>query len=441
MWFLIFTLALLLIRILFVPFALLHELLASRRQRNGNLGVLPDQPSVSVVVPAHNEETVLESCVSSIVGAGYEKMEVIIVDDGSKDRTREIGEELERTYPQVRYIYQDNAGKGAALNHGYRESSGEFLMFIDSDSVFTPETVPEMLKAFHNDRVGAVCGDDRPVNLNRVLTRFLALITHVGTGLVRRAFDILRVVPVISGNCGTFRRSCLDQIAQREPGHPLREDTIGEDLDLTWQIHETDWRITFAPRALVYAESPSSIKALWKQRVRWARGLIQGFKYHWRAMFTLKYGSFGPYLWFAAMTMLLVPVLQVVLLVVAVFELPTADFSIWGIILGSGLVLSFVLLVIAMAMSNSLGDLRHVWTLPVWPVYSLLMSFTMISAMQKEITNAEQVWNKPERTGVISQKNITVSKPKAIASVANNVGLEQYVHNWPKTTRSPRISH
>ncbi|WP_257202383.1 glycosyltransferase [Corynebacterium cystitidis] len=424
MAFYIFTMGLLLFRLLFVPFALVHEFLARRRQTRGNLGVLPTAPTVSVVVPAHNEETVLEACVMSILGSGYENMEIVIVDDGSTDHTREIGEALAAQHDKVRYIYQDNAGKGAALNHGYRESTGEFLMFIDADSVFTPQTVPEMLKAFHNANIGAVCGDDRPSNLDRVLTRFLALITHVGTGLVRRAFDVLRVVPVISGNCGTFRRSCLDEVALADPGRPLREDTIGEDLELTWKIHRTDWRIAFAPHALVYAESPSTVKALFKQRVRWARGLLQSLRYHWKCMFTLKYGSFGPYLWFAVATMIVLPITQIVLMGWAIWDLQNVTWATsarefwagtWGVLLASGLALSVILLVIAMAMSNSLKDLRHAWALPIWPFYSILMSFTMVRALHLEIAKAEQVWNKPERTGVISRSNTTqLESPPAL---------------------------
>lgn len=74
----------------------------------------------------------------------------------------------------------------------------------------------------------------------------------------------------------------------------------------------------------------------------------------------------------------------------------------WGIILGSELLLSTVLLITTMVIAGSLRDLRHIWTLPLWPVFSLAMSFTMLSALLQELRRAEQVWNKSERTGVIS---------------------------------------
>ncbi len=423
MAFLIFTMALLVMRVLFVPLALEFERRAAVRRRRGDSVELARQPAVSVVVPAYNEEMVLQSCVESIIGAGYPNLEVLIVDDGSSDATRQIGQRLAADHPEVRYIYQDNAGKGAALNHGYRVSTGEFLFFIDADSVFTPQTVPAMLSAFYDEKIGAVCGDDRPVNLNRVLTRFLALITHVGTGLVRRAFDVLGVVPVISGNSGAFRRACLDDMARSNPGHPLREDTVGEDLELTWQILTSPWKVVFAPDALVYAESPSSVRALYKQRTRWARGLLQSLQLYWRHLFDFSYPRFSCLLWFIVVTMVFTPVLQIVLLILGVAQLPNADLSELGIILGSGLLLSTVLLIITMVIAGSLRDLRHIWTLPLWPVYSLAMSFTMLSALLQELRRAEQVWNKPERTGVISyEQQISRHGARAGAQAERQMG-------------------
>ena len=415
--------ALLVMRVLFVPLALEFERRAAVRRRRGDSVELARQPAVSVVVPAYNEEMVLQSCVESIIGAGYPNLEVLIVDDGSSDATRQIGQRLAADHPEVRYIYQDNAGKGAALNHGYRVSTGEFLFFIDADSVFTSQTVPAMLSAFYDEKIGAVCGDDRPVNLNRVLTRFLALITHVGTGLVRRAFDVLGVVPVISGNSGAFRRACLDDMARSNPGHPLREDTVGEDLELTWQILTSPWKVMFAPDALVYAESPSSVRALYKQRTRWARGLLQSLQLYWRHLFDFSYPRFSCLLWFIVVTMVFTPVLQIVLLILGVAQLPNADLSELGIILGSGLLLSTVLLIITMVIAGSLRDLRHIWTLPLWPVYSLAMSFTMLSALLQELRRAEQVWNKPERTGVISyEQQISRHGARAGAQAERQMG-------------------
>lgn len=408
------------LRILFVPLAIAHEVADWNRRLKGKDGVLHATPTVTVVVPAYNEEAVLESCVSSIISSGYPALEIIIVSDGSTDATADIGARLAAENPQVRFVHQTNAGKGAALNNGYRKSSGEFLMFVDADSVFTPDTVPEMLRAFRTDDIGAVCGDDRPVNLDRIQTRFLALITYVGTGLVRRAFDVLRCVPVISGNCGTFRCEALEAVSD-ERG-PFREDTIGEDLELTWRLHRSQWRVAFAPHAVVFAESPSTARDLWKQRVRWARGLLQGIRHHADALVNWRRPIFSVFLWFTVVTMVVVPISQIGLSIAAVWaviralvygtwDALTVGIDVWAILAASGLGLSLALLLISMALSNALYDLRHIWTAPVWPLYSLAMSFTIPRALWLEVQNRPNVWNKPQRTGVISTASETTLTP------------------------------
>ncbi|MBP8918337.1 MAG: glycosyltransferase family 2 protein, partial [Micropruina sp.] len=212
-----------------VPFALAHAVKYRALPKDappqaGSIFASP--PSVSVIVPAYNEGVVLENCLRSIVASDYPDVEVICVDDGSSDNTYDLMRQLAAELPGVTAMRQQNAGKGAALNRGIKASRGEVLLLVDADGVFARDTITEMVRGFDDDLIGAVCGDDRPVNLDRVQTRFLALISHVGTGLMRRALHMLGALPVVSGNSGAFRRDVLDATGL------LREDTIGEDLEL-----------------------------------------------------------------------------------------------------------------------------------------------------------------------------------------------------------------
>ena len=160
-----------------------------------------------------------------------------------------------------RCITKPNGGKASALNEGYQRSKGEILFFVDADGIFTPGTIDEMLKAFTSSKVGAVCGNDAPVNLDRLQTRLMCLQTHVGTGFVRRALAELNCLPIVSGNLGAFRRSVLEQvgIVQANPfvavltqaweinrGGPFRDGFIGEDLELTWRVHRAGYQVKFA---------------------------------------------------------------------------------------------------------------------------------------------------------------------------------------------------
>lgn len=391
-----------LFKLLYVPLALVFEIRADYRRRQRRTSTLLDEhPAVTVVVPGYNEGPVIENCVRSIVASTYPALEVVLVDDGSTDDTYALMQKLAAEHPQVSAYTQPNSGKGAALNKGAGLATGEVLMFVDADGIFTTDTIEEMLRGFDHPKVGAVCGDDRPVNLDRIQTRFLTVISHVGTGLVRRALHLLRCLPIVSGNIGAFRRDVLDRTGL------LREDTIGEDLELTWRIHAAGYRVNFAPLAVVYAESPSTLRGLWKQRVRWARGLLQTMRIHWRLIGNPRHGTFGLFLLYTVVTMVLTPIAQLVVVPVlgALFALgdPTVvPGDAWQLLLWVGLPLALGLAVYAMALNRALGDLRHAWTLPLWPLYSLLMNFTMVKGLWLELRRAPQRWNKLERTGVVS---------------------------------------
>ncbi|MBD7918929.1 glycosyltransferase family 2 protein [Cellulomonas sp. Sa3CUA2] len=392
-----------LIRLAFVPAAVVFEV-RQRRATPGPAGCGPlftEPPSVSVVVPAYEEALLIGNCVESILRSDHPRLEVVCVDDGSSDGTYARMRELAAADPRVHAIHQENAGKGAALNTGIAAARGDVLVLVDADGLFRPDTLTRLLRGFRSERVGAVCGNDRPVNLDRVLTRLLSLISHVGTGLMRRALDVLGCMPVVSGNVGAFRRDVLEVVG------PVRTDTLGEDLELTWRVHRAGYGVTFAPDALVFAESPSSVRGLWRQRVRWARGLLQATALHRTMIGNPRYGPFGVYLLYNTLAQVVAPFLQVlgaVVLVVLVLVQGTSwlPSSLWQWLLLVGLPLSFVLLVVAVLMDRSPRDLRYLWTVGLWPAYSALMTFVVLDAARLEIGRAENKWNKLERSGTVS---------------------------------------
>lgn len=401
-----------LVRLAFVPAALVFE----ARRRRDNLGpagcgpMFPEAPTVSVVVPAYEESVVIENCVRSVLRSEHPALEIVCVDDGSSDDTFARMERLAAEHPQVRALRQDNAGKGAALNTGIAAARGDILVLVDADGLFRPDTVTRLLRGFRDERVGAVCGNDRPVNLDRVLTRLLSLISHVGTGLMRRALDVLGCLPIVSGNIGAFRRDVLDRVG------PLHTDTLGEDLELTWRVARAGYRVTFAPDALVYAESPSTLRGLWRQRVRWARGLLQVTSMHRSMVGNPRYGAFGMYLLYNTAAQVVAPFVQVLamiaLVVLVLVDGPSwAPASWWGWVLLLGLPLSLALLLLAVLLDRAPGDLRQLWTLPLWPVYSLMMTFVVLDAARLELGNAENRWNKLDRSGTVSVRGLVDDGP------------------------------
>lgn len=397
-----------LVKLAYVPLAIVFEAGELRRRRRGGTGVLSAGPLVSIIVPAYNEANVITNCVRSILATGYGRIEVFLVDDGSADGTADLMTVAAGGDGRVAVLRQPNAGKGAALNRGIAASSGEVVMCVDADGIFEKDTVERMLEGFVDDRVGAVCGDDHPVNLDRVQTRLLAVISHVGTGLVRRALTVLGCLPIVSGNIGAFRRSVLVAAGG------FREDTVGEDLELTWRVHRAGYRVRFQPQALVLAESPSTVRGLWKQRVRWARGLIQTT----RAQRTMvgnvrRYGAFGGFLAFNTLTMLVVPVLQLIVLLLlpvtyAIGAGPVSP-SVLGILAWLGLLVSLVLVVLSIALNRAWRDLLYLWTTILWPIYSVFVGLTVVVALVLEARGHPAPWNKLERTGVTSGRAAATS--------------------------------
>jgi poly-beta-1,6-N-acetyl-D-glucosamine synthase len=362
-------------------------------------------PLVSIIVPAYNEEKVVGNCVKSIESSSYRNFEIILVDDGSTDHTLQVMRRYEDP-PRVRVIAQPNAGKASALNAGFQQAKGEILFFVDADGIFTYSTIREMLNAFTSRKIGAVCGNDHPLNQDTLLTKLYCLQTHVGTGFVRRALAEINCLPIVSGNCGAFRRVVLSwpftRLGNKE--EPYVKGFIGEDLELTWRIHRAGYRVGFAPRAIVRAEVPSTLIFLWKQRVRWARGLLQTIKLHRDMFFNLKYGTFGLYLPINFFNMVVNPILQLLvvflLIIIAISGFSPIQLSVFNFILWTGLGGALFTVIFSVALNGAWKDLQYFYAIPLWLPYSLLMDVVDIWAIILELRGTEAKWNKIERTGI-----------------------------------------
>lgn len=372
-------------------------ILAELRPRTQPATIDPE-PSVSVIVPAYNEGVVLADCLGSILNSGYPRLEVIVVNDGSTDNTEEV---MERFSDRVITINKENGGKGSALNAGIERASGEILMFVDADGIFTEDTIPNMLAGFRNKNVGAVCGNDQPVNTHNILTRILTLMTHTGTGLARRGLALLGMLPIVAGNSGAFRASAIRTVGG------FREDTLGEDLELTWRIQEAGYEVEFAPDAIILAEVPDRLGALWKQRVRWARGLIQTARVHKQEFLSPFKSMFHLYLPLNFFIQIVQPILQLlaivgfpILVLVGVMEFGdwTASLPSLWLILGFGV--SAANIVLALVLDRAWYNFRHLIVLPFLLPFSLFLSCVVVNALWKELRGEKQEWNKLERTGV-----------------------------------------
>lgn len=361
------------------------------------------EPLVSVIVPAYNEGKVVANCIESILASDYPAFEVILVDDGSTDDTLAEMRRFE-THPRVRVIGKANGGKASALNAGIEAAAGEVLFFVDADGIFTPSTIREMLNAFDDPRVGAVCGNDAPVNLDRIQTRLACIQTHVGTGFVRRALAQMNCLPIVSGNIGAFRRSVVEKTG------PFLSGFIGEDLELTWRVYKAGYRVNFAPKAVVLAEVPSNLKDLWRQRVRWARGLLQTVRIHRDLFFNPRFGFFAFYLPVNVASMVIIPILQLVVVILLPVLAATGNspipLTLAGIIGWLGLAVAVFATLFSIALNRAWKDLKYLYAVLFWVPYSLMMNGVTLWAIGLELRGARSQWEKLDRTGVITRRTM-----------------------------------
>ena len=244
-------------------------------------------PPVSVIIAAYNEEKVIEKTVRSILDNGYDDLEVIVVDDGSKDRTLSVLHEKFGENEQVRIVTQPNAGKSAALNNAIGQARNNILVALDADTIFKRGTIAKLVRHFSDPCVGAVSGNARVGNRNKLITRFQSIEYIMGFNLDRRALDLLNAITVVPGAAGAWRKDLIVQLGGF--GH----DTLAEDTDLTLAIRRLDYQIRYDEEAIAWTEAPEKTSALAKQRFRWAFGTLQAVWKHRDATFNPAYGYLG----------------------------------------------------------------------------------------------------------------------------------------------------
>ncbi len=308
-----------------------------RRRSKSERRILDDAlPTVSVIIPAHNEVEVIDRCINSVKMQAYphDRLEIIVIDDGSTDGTADRVEEhvdgtpapggyLLRGRPikvgpfkgTLALIRNGHAGKAHALNAGLEASTGEIVMNIDSDVVLDPLAVRSIAEYFvRNPEIGAATGnievdwdiieerdregtlvlDDNGDLIPRKLSfferfmvksQFLEYLTAFDLG--RRSQSITGTMYSLAGACSAFRRSVFDGDCV------YRNDTVSEDTLLTFELHRRGVKIGFVEDARIHLEPVIDWDALYAQRVRWARGQIEVVSMHEDLVGSDEAGSFS----------------------------------------------------------------------------------------------------------------------------------------------------
>ena len=380
------------------------------------------KPSVSVVIAAFNEEKVIARTIDALLASHYPNLEIVVVDDGSKDDTQ--GEVLRRFHdkPNVRLFRQENAGKAAALNHGIAESRGDIIVALDADTIFLPDTIEKLVRRFEDPAVGAVAGNVKVGNRINPLTYWQAIEYITSQNLDRRAYAAINSVSVVPGAVGAWRRRAVVEAG----GYTT--DTMAEDMDLTWRIRRNGWTVETDSEAIGFTEAPDSFRNLFKQRFRWAFGTLQSLWKHRTALG--RYGWFGrvmlPSLWlFQVAYQAISPVvdLQIAWTLGTVVEawlrrhseyqqLPAAMTSLYLVAFMYAFFFVIELIGSAIAFKLDREDGRMLlWLFWQRFLYRQLMYAVLLKSIKTAISGMRAGWGKLERKGTVQMRGGQAPSP------------------------------
>jgi cellulose synthase/poly-beta-1,6-N-acetylglucosamine synthase-like glycosyltransferase/peptidoglycan/xylan/chitin deacetylase (PgdA/CDA1 family) len=224
---------------------------------------------VSVLIPAFNEERVIVDSVRRVLASENVELEILVIDDGSKDATSAVVREAFADEPRVRLLTLENGGKANALNRGLAMVRGDVIIALDADTRFQKNTVAYLARWFDDPEIGAVAGNAKVGNRFNLVTRWQSVEYVTAQNLERRALTQFDAITVVPGAVGAWRRAALDAVG----GYPT--DTLAEDQDLTIAIQRVGWRIGYDIAAVAWTEAPESFRSLAKQRFRWSYGTLQ----------------------------------------------------------------------------------------------------------------------------------------------------------------------
>jgi hypothetical protein len=233
-----------------------------------------DFPKVSILIPAHNEEKVIRRTLQAMLAFDYppERYEVVVIDDGSTDRTAEIVDELVLRDERLRLIKvpkgEGGKGKSRVLNIGLKHTDAEFVAVYDADNTPEPSSLRYLMAQMmlHKD-LGAVLGKFRTINRHRnLLTRFINIETLGFQSILQAGRWKLFKLSTLPGTNLVVRRSLLEKLGGWD------EEAITEDYELSIRIYMEGYKIKMIPYAITHEQEPETWEVWRKQRTRWVRG-------------------------------------------------------------------------------------------------------------------------------------------------------------------------
>ena len=367
-------------------------------------------PFVSIIVPVFNEGKIIKQSILSLLNLDYKNYEIIIVNDGSSDDTKQIAESLVG-YQQGKYnkvkisvINQPNLGKARALNAGIYYSKADFVLCMDGDSQLAPESLKAAVRHFKNPKIGAVAGNVKVLNRKKFFTDLQTLEYIEGLNMSRSAQSYIKLVNIIPGPIGLFRRKAIEQAGY------YSSDTYAEDADLTLKILAKDWKIYYEPKSISYTEAPATLQQLLKQRYRWTRGILQSIRKHKKLLFnpTVNFGHTFV-LWVMSYEALIWPTMNIAANAFFIFAAVFFGFSHLIFFWWAGLaILDMVTALYCIAVEKE--EFRLIWYAIIYRMFFILIiDICKTMSTIEEFLGIRMTWGKLERENSLQSNKIVTN--------------------------------
>lgn len=249
---------------------------------------VPDRErSISILIPAYNEEEWIGDCIESCLSLDYpdDLVEIIVVDDGSTDGTADIARTYADEHERVSVHSQENQGKGGALNTALEQASHELILVLDADSKIEPDAPRKMVGYFADENVAGVIASIKPLEARTVVQQLQKVEYMIGM-LYRKLMSRINTLYVTPGALSLYRREPV------AASGGFDEDNLTEDLEIALRLRSQGYDLAMSLTAVSRTEMPATFRDLFRQRMRWYRGLVQN-TLEYRHMIRPKYGYLG----------------------------------------------------------------------------------------------------------------------------------------------------
>jgi cellulose synthase/poly-beta-1,6-N-acetylglucosamine synthase-like glycosyltransferase len=248
-------------------------------------------PNITFLVPAHNEEKNIENCIKSLLNLNYpkEKVKIIVINDGSTDRTEEIVSKFKKFGVKIlNKEHKKGEGKATALNYGMRHVDTELVACMDADSIAERNYLIKTVGYLEDSEVAAVTPAVKITSVKSIVSK-IQWTEYLVSLVFRKLFAIFNCQFTIPGAGGIYKTEILRKIGCFDP------KSLTEDMEIAMRMQSLGYKIENCLDAYVYTGYPNNFKTLFKQRMRWYRGYIENFKKYFFMMFKEKYGNFGAF--------------------------------------------------------------------------------------------------------------------------------------------------